>query len=213
MKDFVADVIRALNATRASKIGVIRFSSSPRIVIPLASTHNLSAQVQAIGYTSGGTATHTALDLMVTQLATASAEGAAPIGILLTDGQSNSPARTLEAAARVHAAGISMYTFGIGDTDQDELQAIASSPFYDYSFYISSFNTAEFEERVLLLTRQTCSSELCGYNDVTVHSPFKLSSYSSPPFKGPHLGTSLRWSFKGVVSQRRCLVHVYCMHL
>ena len=172
MKDFVADVIRALNATRASKIGVIRFSSSPRIVIPLASTHNLSAQVQAIGYTSGGTATHTALDLMVTQLATASAEGAAPIGILLTDGQSNSPARTLEAAARVHAAGISMYTFGIGNTNPAELQAIASSPFYDYSFYISSFNTAEFEQRVLLLTRQTCSSELWGYNsyDVTMHS-------------------------------------------
>ena len=165
MKDFVADVILSLNPTNGSKIGVIRFNSSPQIVIPLASNHNLSnltAQVQAIGYTGGNTATDTALNLMVTQLAnaSASAEDAVPIGILLTDGQSNQPLQTLEAAARVHAAGISMYTFGIGNANQDELRAIASSPFNEYSFFISSFNASDFEQRVLLLTRQTCSSEL-----------------------------------------------------
>ena len=84
-----------------------------------------------------------------------------PIGILITDGQSNDRDLTLAAADRVHAEGISMYTFGIGNTNDEELQAIASAPLYEYSFYISSFNASGFDQRVLLLTRQTCSSGFC----------------------------------------------------
>ena len=162
MKAFVGNVIRSLNSTADSKIGVIRFSSSPTVIIPLTATHNLTdlaTQVQAIGYTGGGTATHTALDLMLNQLAAASEDGAAPVGILLTDGKSNFADLTIAAAARVHETGISMYTFGIGNANPAELQVIASTPFYDYSFYISSFNAADFDQRVLLLTRQTCTSE------------------------------------------------------
>ena len=54
-----------------------------------------------------------------------------------------------------------MYTFGIDNTNDEELQAIASAPFNEYSFYISSFNATGFDQRVLLLTRQTCSSGFC----------------------------------------------------
>ena len=166
MKAFVGNVIRSLNSTADSKIGVIRFSDDPAVIIPLASTRNLNdlaTQVQLIRYIGGGTATDTALDLMVAQLVAASAGSVAPVGILLTDGQSNNPDLTIAAAARVHEAGISMYTFGIGNTNPAELQAIASTPYYDYSFYISSFNAADFDQRVLLLTRQTCTSEFCIY--------------------------------------------------
>ena len=163
MKGFVVNVIRSLNATEESKIGVINFSSSPQLVVPLTSARDLSSlvnQVRAIEYIGGGTRTDTALDLMEENFRLTPDNGAIPIGILLTDGQSNSPSLTLEAAARVHAADISMYTFGIGDTNPEELRAIASTPYSDYSFYISTFSAADFEQRVFSLTRQACSSEL-----------------------------------------------------
>lgn len=163
MKGFVANVILSLNATEESQIGVINFSGSPELVIHLTAAHDpngLANQVRAIVYTGGGTQTDTALNLMVENLRPARDNGAIPIGILLTDGQSNSRSRTLQAAARVHAAGVSMYTFGIGNTNPDELRAIASTPYYDYSFYISSFSAADFEQRVFSLTRQACTSEL-----------------------------------------------------
>ena len=69
---------------------------------------------------------------MVTELLAANVDSAAPIGILITDGRSNNRVLTLAAADRVHAEGISMYTFGIDNTNDEELQAIASAPFYDY---------------------------------------------------------------------------------
>ena len=166
MKNFVVNVTRSLESTPDSKVGVIRFSGSAEVIIPLAANQNLSdlaTQVQAIRYTGGGTATHEALELMITELLAAN-DSAAPIGILLTDGRSNYEGLTLAEAARVHKEGISMYTFGIGNTNEEELQAIASAPFYDYSFYISSFDATQFDQRVLLLTRQTCSSEFsCSY--------------------------------------------------
>ena len=62
---------------------------------------------------------------MVTELLAAN-DSAAPIGILLTDGWSNDAGLTLEAAARVHKEGISMYTIGIGNSNE-ELQAIGGA--------------------------------------------------------------------------------------
>lgn len=164
MKGFVANVILSLNATEESRIGVINFSNSAKLVIHLTAARDLNGlanQVRGIAYIGGGTNTDLALDLMMENLRLAHDHGAIPIGILLTDGQSNQPSLTLEAAARVHNAGISMYTFGIGSTNPDELQAIASKPLSDYSFYISTFRAADFDQRVFLLTKQACSSEYC----------------------------------------------------
>ena len=65
MKDFVANVICSLDSTPDSKVGVIRFSSTAEVIIPLAANQNLSdlaTQVQANQYVSGGTATHKALN-------------------------------------------------------------------------------------------------------------------------------------------------------
>ena len=148
MKAFVANVIRSLKSSADFKVGVIRFSRNAQVVIPLQSTQDasgLATQVLAVGYTGAGTATDTALGLMETELLAANVDSAAPIGILITDGRSRSRVLTLAAADRIHAEGISMYTFGIGNTNDEELQAIASAPFYDYSFYISSFNATGFD--------------------------------------------------------------------
>ena len=160
MKDFVADVLVTFNVTQNSRIGIITFDSIPTTIVPLATVsdvNDLATTVRGISYSGGGTRTDLALNVTLNALTN---KDNIRIGILLTDGQSNRPELTLIAAAAVHAAGIKMYTFGIGNTNPAELEAIASEPHADYSFYISSFNRSSFNELLLLLARQTCTSEL-----------------------------------------------------
>ena len=159
MKDFVADVLVTFNVTQNSRIGIITFDSFPTTIVPLSpvsDANGLATTVRGISYSGGGTRTDLALNATLDVLTD---ENNIRIGILLTDGQSNRPNLTLIAAAAVHAAGIEMYTFGIGNTNPAELEAIASEPHADYSFYISSFNRSSFNELLLLLARQTCTSE------------------------------------------------------
>ena len=160
MKDFVADVLVTFNVTQNSRIGIITFTDIPTTIVPLATVsdvNDLATTVRGISYPSGSTYTDLALNAVLNVLTD---KDNIRIGILLTDGQSNRPNFTLIAAAAVHAAGIKMYTFGIGNTNPAELEAIASEPHADYSFYISSFNRSSFNELLLLLARQTCTSEL-----------------------------------------------------
>ena len=159
MKDFVADVLVTFNITQNSRIAIVTFTTVPTTIVPLATVsdvNDLASTVRGISYSGGGTYTDLALNATLDALTD---ENNIRIGILLTDGQSNRPELTLIAAAAVHAAGIEMYTFGIGSTNPAELEAIASEPHADYSFYISSFNRSSFNELLLLLARQTCTSE------------------------------------------------------
>ena len=159
MKDFVADVLVTFNVTQNSRIGIITFDSFPTTIVPLSTVsdvNGLATTVRRISYSGGGTRTDLALNATLDALTD---EANIRIGILLTDGQSNRPNLTLIAAAAVHAAKIKMYTFGIGNTNPAELEAIASEPHADYSFYISRFNRSSFNELLLLLARQTCTSE------------------------------------------------------
>ena len=160
MKDFVADVLVSFNLTQDSRVGIVTFDTFPTTIVPLATVsdvNDLVTTVRGISYSGGGTRTDLVLSTTLTALAD---EKNTRIGILLTDGRSNEPQSTLIAAAAVHAAGIEMYTFGIGSTNPAELEAIASEPHADYSFYISSFDRSRFNELLLLLARQACTSEL-----------------------------------------------------
>ena len=159
MKDFVANVIQSFNVTRNSRIGIVVFTSTPTTVVPLATAADinvLAATVRNIAYSGGGTRTDYVLN---TALNVLSSHNRLRIGILLTDGRSAEPQLTVNASNEVHEAGIKMYTFGIGNTNAQELKQIASDPDSDYNFYISSFNSSSFNEHLLLLATQTCSSK------------------------------------------------------
>jgi Mg-chelatase subunit ChlD len=170
MKDFVANVILSFNVTQNSRIGIVIFDSTPTTVVPLATATNINAlatRVRNIPYFGGGTRTDYALN---TALNVLSLHNRLRIGILLSDGVSNEPELTVTASNEVHEAGIKMYTFGIGNTNVQELKQIASDPDSDYSFYISSFTSSNFNEQLLLLATQTCSTPQVGYyNEETNH--------------------------------------------
>ena len=80
----------------------------------------MSAAIDRVRYMSSGTQTDAALDAMTTygfseqSGAHPKSEGHPRIGIILTDGGSRNPSLTALAAQRVHDAGITMISVGIG---------------------------------------------------------------------------------------------------
>ena len=162
MKNFVADVITYFvirdNSTR---VGLIRFTDTASILIPLGSINNtqqLTIAVNNIVYIGGGTRTDLALDLVPTAfINTRVNEGIPRVVILLTDGRSNEPTLTAQAAPRVHNDNIEVYSVGIGSgINEAELQIIASDPSYVY--LITDFSPEAFAEELRPLQLTACES-------------------------------------------------------
>ena len=163
MKNFVKTIISNFEiGANKTRVGVIRFSSSASIVIALGSINNagqLRSSITNIVYTSGGTATHLALNLLHTAFSNArSSQGVPRVAIVFTDGQSNSRSSTTRAAQLVYAAGIVVYSFGIGiGIDKTELNTIASSS--NNVFVISNFSPTQFAAKLLPLQTSACTSK------------------------------------------------------
>ena len=163
MKDFVKSVVSNFEiGADNTRVGVIRYATSASIVIPLGSTDDsllLNNSITNIIYTSGGTATHLALNLLDTAFSNArTSEGVPRVAVVFTDGQSNSPSLTIQAAQAVHSTGIVVYSFGIGNNvDNDELNAIASSS--SNVFVISDFSPDQFADKLLPLQTSACTSK------------------------------------------------------
>ena len=163
MKDFIKKVVSNFEI-RADKtrVGVIRYDSSASIVIPLGSINDaskLNNSITNIVYTNGGTATHLALKLLDTAFSNArTSQGVPRVAIVFTDGQSNSPSLTKQAAQAVHSTGIVVYSFGIGGgVNEEELNDIASSS--SNVFLISDFSPGQFAAKLLPLQTSACTSK------------------------------------------------------
>ena len=162
MKTFVNAIISNFEiGDSQTRVGVIRFSSSAEIVILLGEYNELnllSAAVSSITYIGGSTNTADALELLNTTFATArTSQGIPRVAIVFTDGHSNSPLSTIYAAQAVHTSGIAVYSFGIGNANADELNAIASMP--SNVFYISSFSSDDFDAQITPLQVKACTSK------------------------------------------------------
>ena len=157
-------MLAAFNISPANtRVGVIRYSSSASIVIPLGLYSNyfqLRSAINSIRYTEGYTYTNLALNLLSTAFATARVdEGIPRVAIVFTDGRSTNAAATVQAAQRVHNAGIYVYSFGIGSgISSTELTAIASSG-QNNVFYVSSFSASNFQGVLKKLQVSTCTSK------------------------------------------------------
>ena len=110
------------------------------------SYHDKQALLQAISqikFTGGGTATHLGLQY-VRETSFSPAYGArndvAKIAIILTDGTSNSFNNTIQQAALLKQAGVTVFAIGVGNINQKELQEIASQPSSSHMFVVNDFN-------------------------------------------------------------------------
>ena len=164
MKNFVANVTANFEIrANSTHVGLIRFSDTASILIPLGSINNVQQLTTAINnvlYTRGGTRTDLALDLVPTAFNNSRInEGIPHVVILLTDGQSNEPTLTAQAAHRVHNDNIEVYSVGIGDgINKTELQIIASDP--NYVYLITDFSPEAFADELRPLQLTACTSKL-----------------------------------------------------
>ena len=163
IKDLIARMLSGFTiGPDDTRVGVIRYSRSSSIVIPLGSSNTysqLATAVRGIGYSGGSTNTASALNLLTTAFSTARvSEGVSRVVAVFTDGQSNNPSATVQAAQAVHNAGIHVYSFGIGNgISNKELVAIASSG--QGNVFLSGFSSSDLEGVLQQLQLSTCSSK------------------------------------------------------
>ena len=162
MKDFVANMLSNFTIGPAdTRVGVIRFASTPSIVIPLGSINTysqLATAIRGISYTGGFTDTSAALNLLDSAFATARvSEGIPRVAAVFTDGLSNNPSATVQSAQAVHNDRITVFSFGIGSgVSNAELVAIASGG-QQGVFTISGFSSSTFQAVLIQLRVSTCA--------------------------------------------------------
>lgn len=142
-----------------NRVGVITFSSREQLYIALNSSiekDNLLANISNLPYDHGGQ-TRTALGLeLMRQQDWRNEVSVLRLAIVLTDGQSSNKTATLIAAQEVHdhEPPIVVYAIGVGDTDPEELQKIASGE--EFFIHLNSF-----DENVLDTIRDSYSYQIC----------------------------------------------------
>ncbi|PVD21494.1 hypothetical protein C0Q70_19668 [Pomacea canaliculata] len=144
------------------RIGVEEFSSRPYTEFHL-NKYNTKAEVLAavnnIPYRSGGTNTGDAIkylkDTMFNQ-ANGDRPGVPNIGIIITDGNSNRPDDTMAQAQAARAAGITLFSVGVGSgISRTELNAIATDPDTNHVFTVDDFS--KLSDIKALFQEQACS--------------------------------------------------------
>lgn len=153
------------NGRTQTQVGLIKFSSIVTRVFDLNTYSNKSQVISAIEgvvYGEGGTNTHLAIDEMTRRGfsaqngARAISQGHPRVGILVTDGQSNDPPKTVNASLRAHEASITMFAVGVGEQNIDikELRAVASDPKCFHLMILANFK--EFDSLKYAIGKKTC---------------------------------------------------------
>ena len=169
MKDFTTNVVNNLDiGPDTTRVGLIRYESSVSVQFNL-NTHMTSASllqaIDAVSFTGGGTNTADAILSCIGQFNTSlgarpRSSGISRVAIVVTDGRSNNRTATIAAAAMAHSENILSYAVGIGgNTNMEELAAIASDPDSQYLRSLSGFNTAELRSLQETLNSQACTGE------------------------------------------------------
>jgi len=149
-----------------TRVSVITFSTGATTEFNFdtySSLQQVQEAIRGIGYSEGLTRTALALNLATEAFNNPDTSGARPLSagiprvvVLLTDGRSNTYSIT-QPAINLQAAGVSVYSIGIGNYYLNELLFIASDPDSDHVFLLESYTDAAFFTQLLRGT--TCDSE------------------------------------------------------
>jgi len=163
MLGFAISIVRAFSISRdLTQIGILKFSDSARVSFFLnryRSSTNVIAAIKRLNISFGNTNIADALRMARTQLFS-DQNGARPgvpkILILITDGTANiEELMTIPEANTTKAAGIQIFTVGIGSQIKDEqLRTIATLPSY---FYFAT-NFATLSDVLQRLLNNSCGA-------------------------------------------------------
>ncbi|XP_035684396.1 matrilin-2-like [Branchiostoma floridae] len=105
--------------------------------------------ISQVTYSSGGTATHEALDYARTTMfangdfsvsTKGLRSGSLKEVLLITDGQPNDASATVAAAQRLQNIGVSVFALGIGNVVNSHMEQLVSEPEYKHIFHLESFD-------------------------------------------------------------------------
>ncbi|XP_048340415.1 vitrin isoform X1 [Sphaerodactylus townsendi] len=125
-----------------TRIGVVQYTYEQRLEFSFDKYHtkqDVLNAIKRINYWSGGTSTGAAINYAFEQLFSKSKPNKRKIMILITDGRSYDDVRGPATAA--HHNGVIAYSIGIAWAAQDELEAIATDPDRQHSFFVDEFDS------------------------------------------------------------------------
>ncbi|KAK7486691.1 hypothetical protein BaRGS_00022092, partial [Batillaria attramentaria] len=150
-----------------TRVGVVTYGERLYADIPLTDDFSsLQQSIQDLQWPDGSTATHEGLIYATNMLRASSRSGVPQVIVVLTDGESNRPKLTYEAARQAKNEGIIILCVGIrfGEMSREELYGMASSPSYVY--LIRDFDS--LDERLANITSVICPTCIGGLDAVFV---------------------------------------------
>ncbi|XP_059691477.1 vitrin isoform X1 [Gavia stellata] len=139
---FVANISKEFEISDTdTRIGAVQYTYEQRLEFSFdkySTKQDVLSAIKRISYWSGGTSTGAAISYASEQLFSKSKPNKRKIMILITDGRSYDDVRVPAMAA--HQNGIIAYSIGVAWAAQDELEAIATDPDKEHSFFVDEFD-------------------------------------------------------------------------
>ncbi|NXB10014.1 VITRN protein, partial [Cnemophilus loriae] len=139
---FVANISKEFEISDTdTRIGAVQYTYEQRLEFSFdkySTKQDVLNAIKRISYWSGGTSTGAAISYASEQLFSKSKPNKRKIMILITDGRSYDDVSMPAMAA--HQNGVIAYSIGVAWASPDELEAIASDPAKEHSFFVDEFD-------------------------------------------------------------------------
>ncbi|NXE63124.1 VITRN protein, partial [Calcarius ornatus] len=139
---FVANISKEFEISDTdTRIGAVQYTYEQRLEFSFdkySTKQDVLNAIKRISYWSGGTSTGAAISYASEQLFSKSKPNKRKIMILITDGRSYDDVSVPAMAA--HQNGVIAYSVGVAWAAPDELEAIASDPAKEHSFFVDDFD-------------------------------------------------------------------------
>ncbi|XP_027537404.1 vitrin isoform X2 [Neopelma chrysocephalum] len=139
---FVANISKEFEISDTdTRVGAVQYTYEQRLEFSFdkySTKEDVLSAIKRISYWSGGTSTGAAISYASEQLFSKSKPNKRKIMILITDGRSYDDVSM--PAMEAHRNGVIAYSIGVAWAAPDELEAIATDPHKEHSFFVDEFD-------------------------------------------------------------------------
>ncbi|NWS95550.1 VITRN protein, partial [Mionectes macconnelli] len=139
---FVANISKEFEISDTdTRVGAVQYTYEQRLEFSFdkySTKEDVLSAIRRISYWSGGTSTGAAISYASEQLFSKSKPNKRKIMILITDGRSYDDVSV--PAMEAHRNGVIAYSIGVAWAAPDELEAIATDPDKEHSFFVDEFD-------------------------------------------------------------------------